>query len=348
MAEEEQPLVDPERVQGPGRRTVIVVTFLIAAAGACGLGFVVSSSAAPSHLRATKPWQGAGSEIIQESFTTGSNVNSGNQAGDDIIYNIQKIYPPPKEEKHPEPCEVVEETDDKVVFGNGYFISYTNPKKFEGSFFDKDYNQIKDVKDLPRCLEKLWLVDDELGGELKDLPRPLKNLSLPAGHKQFSGEVHDLPRLLKHLNLETASKQVTGDVRDLPRHLVHLNLHDAPKIRGDVKHLPEHLRVVQLALAPLQGATWNLPSSLTFADFSSSDIEGDVRWLPRGLTWAAFQHDKELTGHIKDLPQHLTYAGFLSGKKIEGRLSEAPNHLKCKRRPYTEMFGGFGGGFRCF
>ena len=352
MAEEEQPLVDPEHVQGPGRRTVIVVTFLIAAAGACGLGFVVSSSAATSHLRATQPWHGAGSEIIQESFTTGSNVNYGNQAGDDVVIKkqtvIQKIYPPPKEEKHPEPCDIVKETDDKVVFGDGHFISYTDPKKFEGGFFDKDYNAITDVKDLPRCLEKLWLVDDQLGGELKDLPRALKNLSLPGRLHQdneFRGDVQDLPPFLRYLDLRRTSKHITGRVYHLPRGLVHLDLTEASGITGDLISLPDSLRFVAIGSRHVHGRIWLIPNGLTSASFpQATDIDGDVKDLPRGLTYADFREAK-LTGQIKDLPPKLTRAYFWHSKKIEGHLSEVPNpkHFKCVREPH-----GYGGGFHCY
>ena len=151
-------------------------------------------------------------EFIQASQgswdVNGQNINSGNQAGRDIV-NITKIYMTSDTASHMAPsdpyapCTVKSTTRNTVTFVDGGFIQYHNVDKFEGTFVDKFFNEITDVKHLPRCLKKLWLVDKHLGGDVKDLPRLLTNLSLPGQRHgaQLTGDVKQLPRFLQYLDL---------------------------------------------------------------------------------------------------------------------------------------------------
>ena len=230
-------------------------------------------------------------EAPQGFDVSGHNTNSGNQAGRDIhngdtICNhcIMKGESSAPQESE---CHVKSETKSKVQFrDDGTFIMYR--MDFEGKFY-VNYKPVTNVKDLPRCLTKLWLSDDDLGGRLSDLPRALTNLSLPGGpfqRSQFTGDLQDLPPMLQYLDLSGTSERITGHLRDLPRGLVHLDLWLATKITGYMFWLPKGLHYVNLDHAKIQGGTWDLPLNLTHAHFGkNTKMWGDLSSLPKGLTW---------------------------------------------------------------
>ena len=288
----------------------------------------------------------------KSSMATGDNTNSGQQAAGNINNYYQNGVPLAPQESE---CQVKSETKARIQFRDpGTFISYTNPDTFEGKFF-VNHSPVNDVKDLPRCLTKLWLLDEDLGGKLNDLPKELTNLSLPKQlslslhdqPKQLSGDVHDLPPLLQYLDLSLTSKQITGNTGDLPRGLVHLDLGDARKIEGYLTNdpLPKNLQYVELGYADILGEAYELPKNLTWANLPRARISGDVKSLPRGLKYAGFSEAKFLRGKMRDLPQHMTYAHFMKSKHIEGNLSQIPNRkhfYRCYRMPDAS-----GGGFDC-
>ena len=347
MAEEGRSLlVDAGEVPSEARSSrVLWVLGVLTVAVAAGCGWMVFSGPGTSNLRPTG--------LVQKSAALPPGLPAPALPA-----------PPPAPPGLPmsPSCQVVSETKDRIQFLDGGYITYTEPDIFLGKFY-KNLLPVKDVKDLPRCLTKLWLRDPDLGGDVSDLPKALTNLSLPGAHSlpghfvdnaQITGNLKDLPPHLEYLDLKYTSHYVTGDLKnlpsklvhlslgsaqnvtgqieDLPKQLLHVDLFSAVKVTGSLEDLPKKLRFVNFAMTPtIQGDIQTLPKTLTGASFHKGvQLHGDIKDLPRGLTHADF-HDAKLHGNINQLPPHLGWADFSEAKGIQGQLSEAPNHLWCTR-----------------
>ena len=278
-------------------------------------------------------------------MTAGDNTNSGQQAAGNITNGgIHNYYydggpPAPKEsERH-----VKSETKARIQFRDpGTFISYTVPdshdelgERFWGKFY-RNWEEVTDVKDLPRCLTKLWLFDGGLGGDLAQLPRALKNLSLGAS-KKITGNVAALPQTLQHLGLHQIEK-ITGDLYALPKGLVHLNLLAAYKVTGNIWELPRNLQFVNLQNnRKIHGKIQHLPKGLTKAFFYFADLDGrGLGFLEGGLGFFAtvigafsnssnfakkcegFSRQYPRRGFFCDGPRGIFCDSIHSGKKIWG------------------------------
>ena len=356
--EDEEPLMERQPEVNFHRRGLMVAVLLALVAGA-SLALFPTVSEPKLRQRAGQQLPG---EIVGKAkeggFKTKNNTNFGNQAGRDVVVKnqtiIQKIYQVSPKDAPSSDCTVVKATPDKITFGgssSGTFISYSDPEKFKGMFF-KNWKRVTDVKDLPRCLTKLWLQDPDLGGDVSQLPRALRNVSL-RGHSglfrqvagaQFKGKLMDLPPLLQYLDLKHTSSQLSGDIKDLPQSLVHLDLWVSEKVTGNLWDLPRHLHYVDFhSNKRIEGPLMGLPLSLTHADFAkSTKIVGDVKDLPNGLAYADFASAKSIWGKVKHFPSHLQRAYFWDSKGIKGDFSEVPNNLRCWR-----IGDDGGGGVEC-
>ena len=337
IADEEMELMSekPQEKGACGKASwALALLVLVGGAAVAGMAFFSSHSPAPLGKMEPKFIQ----ESRQSSMTTGDLTNSGQVAAGNIhngdthngdIHNGDTYINYGSHAPQGSECHVRSDTNHKVQFRDeGTYIVYSIPGLNEGKFF-KNWKPITDVKDLPRCLTELWLVDEDLGGDVSQLPRGLTSLGLSGRafglHQvQLTGDLKQLPPSLEVLDLCDTSRNLTGDVKDLPRSLVHVDLKSAKKVTGNLD---------------------GLPPTLTFADFASATkISGSIWDLPKSLTFADFHDATQLYGNIKDLPPHMSIVYLSHSKSIRGSLSDAPN-LQCERS--DPRFGG-GGGVRCF
>ena len=177
LMEDQESLIErPPEVNFQRRGFMTVLLALVA-----GASLALCSIASEPKLR-----QQAGdlpSEIVVKAEGGGIETEatgSGNQARHDVNAQkqtiIQTIYQvAPKNAPQISECTVVKATHDKITFhgsgDEGTFISYSVPKNFEGKFYIK-HKPVTNVKDLPKCLAKLWLRDPGLGGDVS-LGRPV-------------------------------------------------------------------------------------------------------------------------------------------------------------------------------
>eukprot|EP00438_Fugacium_kawagutii_P008611 Skav234207 [mRNA] locus=scaffold2795:96819:101628:- [translate_table: standard] len=353
MEDEEMALIEESKQMTAGRKTswalaLILSTFAVAGlwvapAASQALGkkqseFIQESPQGKVTIELNNKVRGQGAQArrdLNDGFTTGSNTNKGNQAGRDINNNYYGNISPDMAASDPmAPCKVKTATKAKVTYEDGGFILYSDPEHFRGSFFDKESNPITDVKDLPRCLEKLWLLDPQLGGNVNDLPKTLTNLSLPGSltafktgtGAQLTGDAKNLPRLLKYLDLHWTSRNITGFTSDLPRDLDYLDVYQNNKITGELLDLPRNLTYMNFFYNEnITGYLSDLPKSLRIVKFFfNKKITGALVDLPRGLTHVEFDHTEKIFGSLADLPKGLTFVDFDRSEKIFGTLADLP------------------------